>query len=351
MARPLPTADLDLILALTQDLWSEARGRRIFVTGGTGFFGCWLVESFCHINRKLGLGAQATVLSRDPAKFLAKCPHLAGESAVAMLTGDVRDFEFPQGEFAYVIHAATETTTKPDAKLPLELLSAILAGTQRTLDFAMQCGARKLLLTSSGAVYGRQPAEVIHVPETYAGSPDPLNPASDYGEGKRISELMCSLYQRAAAARGIAFEAKIARCWAFCGPHLPLDAHFAIGNFIGDVIAGRPISIGGDGTPRRSYLYAADLAAWLWTILFRGPALVPINVGSGHDVSIRELAETVAATLAFTTQIHVAKQAVPGAAPSRYVPSVERAESLLGLRETVSLEETIRRTFAWSIGQ
>jgi nucleoside-diphosphate-sugar epimerase len=348
MAPPLPIADLDLVLAQTQYLWKEVRGQRIFITGGTGFFGCWLVESFCHINRNLGLGAKATVLSRDPAKFLAKCPHLANESALTLHAGDVRSFAFPADEFAYIIHAATETTAKPDANQPLELLSTILAGTERTLKFAMECGAQKFLLTSSGAVYGRQPLELTHMPETYAGAPNPLNPASDYAEGKRTSELMCALYQRAATEKGVAFEAKIARCWAFCGPHLPLDAHFAIGNFIGDVIAGRPISIGGDGTPRRSYLYAADLAAWLWTILFRGPALVPINVGSGHDVSIRELAETVAATLAPSTPVHVAKQAVAGAMPARYVPTVERAEKLLGLRATVSLEEAIRRTFGWS---
>jgi dTDP-glucose 4,6-dehydratase len=159
------------------------------------------------------------------------------------------------------------------------------------------------------------------------------------------------LYQKTADSSGLSFEAKIARCWAFCGPHLPLDAHFAIGNFIGDMLAGRPISIGGDGTPRRSYLYAADLAIWLWTILFRAPALVPINVGSGSDVNILELAEIVAQVLSPLTptppQIHVAKQAIPGASPTRYVPSVERAESLLGLREMVGLEESIRRTFMW----
>jgi dTDP-glucose 4,6-dehydratase len=168
-----------------------------------------------------------------------------------------------------------------------------------------------------------------------------------YAEGKRASELMCVLHQKTAAAKGIEFEAKIARCWAFCGPHLLLDAHFAIGNFIRDVLAGRPISIAGDGTPRRSYLYAADLAAWLWTILFRAPALLAINVGSGRDVSIRGLAEVVAATLAPSTEIHVAQQVLPGALPERYVPSVERAERMLGLRETVSLEEAIRRTAAW----
>jgi dTDP-glucose 4,6-dehydratase len=188
---------------------------------------------------------------------------------------------------------------------------------------------------------------MTHVPETYAGAPDPLDAASVYAEGKRASELMCALYQKTAAENGAAFETKIARCWAFCGPHLPLDAHFAIGNFIGDVLAGRPIAIGGDGTPRRSYLYAADLAVWLWTILFRAPALVPINVGSARDVSIRELAEAVAGTLVPGTEICVAKQAVAGAAPARYVPAVTRAEELLGLRETVGLEEQIRRTAAW----
>ena len=139
----------------------------------------------------------------------------------------------------------------------------------------------------------------------------------------------------------------VARCWAFCGPYLPLDRHFAIGNFIGDILAGRPIQIQGDGTPRRSYLYAADLAVWLWTILFRAPALVPFNVGSAHDVSILELAQTVAASLNPRTEIRIAQQGVPGAAPLRYVPCVDRAREVLGLRETVGLEECIRRTAKW----
>jgi dTDP-glucose 4,6-dehydratase len=339
--------DLEHIRLATEGLWEEMRGERIFITGGTGFFGCWLVESFCHINRELGLGAQAAVLSRDPAKFAAKCPHLANDAAVTLLAGDVRDFDFPAGEFRYVIHAATEASLKQSQERPLEMLSTIVAGTERVLRFAGRCGARKFLLTSSGAVYGRQPAEMTHVPESYAGAPDPLDVASVYAEGKRASELMCVLQQKAARSRGEEFEAKIARCWAFCGPHLPLDAHFAIGNFIGDVLAGRAIEIAGDGTPRRSYLYAADLAVWLWTMLFHAPALVPINVGSARDVSIRELAETVARVLAPGTEIRVAKKAVAGAAPVRYVPSVARAEELMGLRETVGLEETIRRTAAW----
>lgn len=350
-AKPISAEDLEHILAETRGLWEEMRGQSVFLTGGTGFFGCWLVESFCYVNRALGLGARAMVLSRDPARFAAKCPHLAGDAAVTLLAGDVRDFAFPAGEFRYVIHAATEASAKQLAEEPWEMLTTILAGTERTLQFAEQCGAQKFLLTSSGAVYGRQPSEIVHLPESYAGAPDALDAGSAYAEGKRASELMCAVYQKTLARKGVAFEAKIARCWAFCGPHLALDAHFAIGNFIGDILARRPIAIGGDGTPRRSYLYGADLAIWLWTMLFRAPGLVAINVGSANDKSIREIAETVAATLHPAVAVKVAKQAESGAAVSRYVPSVDRAAHLLGLRETVSLEESIRRTAAWYGGE
>ena len=163
-----------------------------------------------------------------------------------------------------------------------------------------------------------------------------------YAEGKRVSEHLCALY----AARA-GFACKIARCWAFCGPHLPLDEHFAIGNFIGDVLAGRPIEIKGDGTPRRSYLYAADLAIWLWTILFRAPSLTPFNVGSANDVSILELAQIVARTLKSNAEIRFAQKAPPGAPVARYVPCVDRAIQLLGLSEITSLEESIQRTADW----
>ncbi len=346
-AKPISAEDLDHVLEQTRADWDGMRGQALFVTGGTGFFGCWLVESFCHANRVLGLDARVTVLTRDPERFRAKAPHLASDGAVTLHAGDVRDFAFPDGEFRYVIHAATEASARQAAEEPLEMLSTILAGTERCLKFAGQCGARRFLLTSSGAVYGRQPGEMTHVPESYLGAPDPVDAASVYSEGKRASELMCALFQKTMRAQGMEFDALIARCWAFCGPHLPLDTHFAVGNFIGDALAGRPIAIGGDGTPRRSYLYGADLAIWLWVMLFRAPALVPVNVGSGHDVSILELAEIVAGTLRPATPVTVAKQAVAGVSPARYVPAVGRAEELLGLKEWVGLAEQIRRTAAW----
>ena len=337
----LPTADLEDILAATRELWHEMRGQHLFVTGGTGFFGCWLVESFLHINSSLALDAHITVLSRDPERFLAKVPHLRGQAALTLHAGDVRDFRFPAGEFPYVIHAATEASARQLAEHPHQMLSTILAGTERTLDFAAQAGTRKLLVTSSGAVYGPQPPSLSHVPEDFSGAPDPLLSQSVYGEGKRASELMCALAAHAGK------EVKIARCYAFLGPHLPLDTHFAAGNFLADALAGRPISIASDGTALRSYLYASDLTTWLWTILFRAPSLRAYNVGSEEAVSIRELAEVAAAAVNPSTAIQVAKAPSPGALPPRYIPATARAQQELGLRQTVSLNQAFRRTAAW----
>jgi nucleoside-diphosphate-sugar epimerase len=323
----LPLRDLDHICDSTGQIWEEARGCNLFLTGGTGFFGCWLVESFLHANRFHNLGARLTVLTRSPEDFLRKCPWLANEPALILLCGDVRNFEFPEGEFPFVIHAATQASARQLAEEPLEMLTTIVDGTRRTLDFAAARGARKFLLTSSGAVHDCS---------------DHLKSSSAYGEGKRMAEHLCVQY---AQLHGI--ECKIARCWAFVGPQLPLDQHFAMGNFIRDAMAALPIRIAGDGTPTRSYLYASDLAIWLWTMLFRAPSVQPLNVGSGTAVSIRELAETIAVTLRPETPIEIARAATADTSRNHYVPDVSLVEELLGLKVTVDLAEAIRRTAEW----
>ena len=341
MPNPL-SIDLNYILEHTHDLWNEVRGQRIFITGGTGFFGCWLLESFCWANDHLDLHASAVVLTRDPQKFAGKAPHLAAHPAIRLYAGDVRSFNFPAGACSHVIHAATESNLQLSAENPLLMLDTIVEGTRHTLDFARHCGATKFLLTSSGAVYGKQPPDLPHVPEDYLGAPDPLDPRSVYGEGKRLAEHLCALY-----AQQYGVEAKIARCFAFVGPYLPLDASFAIGNFILNGLRGEPIQVKGDGTPYRSYLYAADLAIWLWTILFKGKACCPYNVGSEEAVTIAELAHLVAAHFEPRPHIKLEQNLVQGIAHSRYVPSIERVRSAFGLWPTIALADALQRTTDW----
>jgi len=224
------------------------------------------------------------------------------------------------------------------------MFDTIVTGTRRTLDFATANSVRKFLFVSSGAVYGTQPPQVAHVSESFSGGPDPLDPASAYAEGKRSAELLCAL------AASSHLEIKIARCFAFVGPYMQLDAHFAIGNFIYDRLRHRPLRVQGDGTAVRSYLYAADLMVWLWTILFQGQSLRAYNVGSENALNIATLARAVVDALPPAVDVNIASTATPGAPVHRYVPCTARARGELGLRAEVTLREAIGRTHAWFSG-
>jgi dTDP-glucose 4,6-dehydratase len=335
--------DLNHILQFTKDLWDELRDKRIFITGGTGFFGCWLLECLVWANSRLKLNAEVVVLTRDYNSFCKKAPHLATNPGIKFHTGDVRDFKFPEGEFTYVIHAATSASAELNAENPVLMFDTILMGTRQVLEFARQCGAKKLLLASSGAVYGEQPSDLAHIYESYKCEPGPDNPKSAYGMGKRVAEQLCMLY-----SKQYEIEIKIARCYALVGPYLPLDIHYAMGNFILDGMKGGPICVKGDGTPNRSYLYAADLMIWLWTILFKGKSCYPYNVGSEESISITELARCVAGVFDKKMNVEIAKIPDPDNPIEQYVPSTERAHSELQLTQTVDLLEGIRRTIRWN---
>ena len=330
-----PEADLHHILEFAP--WADLRGMRLFLTGGTGFFGRWLLDSLAFANDHAGLAATAVVLTRDPAAFARKAPRLANRADLTFVAGDVRDFAFPAGQFSHVLHAATEASSTLNETQPLEMLDAVIAGTRRVLEFSAKCGASRFLLTSSGAVYGRQPSEATHLPENYAGAPDPTDPRAAYGEGKRVAEAMTCMM-----ARRHGFTASLARCFAFVGPHLPRDGHFAVGNFLGDALAGRPIRVAGDGTPVRSYLHAADLTVWLWSLLTAGPNCQAVNVGSDEAISIGELARRVGALA--DVEVQVAQLPTPGLAAARYVPDIAKARSL-GLEIRIGLDDALRRTF------
>ncbi len=332
-------ADVELMLAHTPAaVWEALRGQRLFVTGGTGFVGCWLLEALLAGHERFGLGLELTVLTRAPGRFRAKAPHLAGHPAVRLLAGDVTDLAGVDGPFDTILHVATDVAS-PGAD-PLRVYRDIVAGTEQTLALAARAGVTRYLLTSSGAVYGRQPADCPLVPESHPGAPATTDLNSAYGQAKRASEFLLACH-----AREHGTAARIARCFALVGPYMALDAQFAIGNFIRDSLAGAPVRVGGDGTPLRSYLYAADLAVWLLTILVNGDAQ-PYNVGSSQAISVAELARHVSRTLRGAEDVVVAQAATPGQAPARYVPATARAAGL-GLREYTDLSAAIRATAAW----
>ena len=319
--------------------WRQLTGKRIFITGGTGFVGKWMLATLLDADRRLQLGCQVTVLSRDPATFHRAMPKLA--ACVHWVTGNVRDFQLPEERFDILIHAATDVVADSS---PETTFSTCLDGTRQVLALAKRCGASELLLVSSGAVYGSLPNGMMHVPETHLGGPDPLLVSSAYGEGKRVSEWLVS------AAANDRLQVKIARVFALVGPHLPLDKHFAIGNFLRAALKGEEIVIQGDGTPYRSYLYAADMAAWLWAVLLRGTTCKAYNVGSEESLSIAQLAHRVCKVMQVEPHIRVLKTARPDVVPQHYVPDTTRARQELKLPPGLPLDEAISRTAHWHSG-
>jgi len=324
--------DLAAVNAALAADWPRLAGARIFMTGGTGFIGRWMLEALA----RAPVDAEVTLLSRDPAAFAARAPHLAAR--FRLVAGDVMTFAPPPGDFTHVIHAATDASAALNASDPRRMFDTIVTGTRRALDFATDRGAGRFLFLSSGAVYGVQPWEMAHVAEAWTGGPDPRDPRSAYGEGKRAAEMLCAIH-----GRQFGLDVVTARIFALLGPLLDLDIHFAAGNFIRDAMAGRPIRVEGAGQAVRSYLYAADLTTWLWALLLRGPRGAAFNVGSEESVSIADLARRTAALLG-GPGVEILGRPDPGWNPGRYVPATAAIRAALDLTPTVGLDEAIRRT-------
>ena len=316
----------------------------IFLTGGTGFFGKALLRHWADLEAKGQAIAQITLLSRDPNRFAAQYPDLVTKHWLHLVQGDVCDSDsLPRDKvFSYVLHAATDSTNGPQLK-PLQHFDQIVNGTRNILEFAVASGASRFLLTSSGGVYGPQPPDMEQMHETYCGMPDSLNKDNTYSLAKRCAEHLCSLYQD---RHGL--ECVIARCFTFVGRDLQLDAHFAIGNFIRDALTNSEITVSGDGTPVRSFMDQRDLASWLTTILESGKAGQAYNVGCDQAITIKDLANRVRDILAPGKPVRVRGQTPTQNLRNRYVPSVQKARSELGLGFQFTFEQSILETAKYS---
>lgn len=313
----------------------------ILLTGGTGFFGRALLRTWLARYNKGEPIPSVTLLTRSSTAFLDQYPEFNHQPWLRLHNGNILEPNTHpplSTAFTQIIHAAADSTFGPQLT-PLQRYDQIVCGTRNVLDFAVACGAQRFLLTSSGGVYGTQPDQLDSIPEHWHGIPDPLNPANAYSIAKRAAEHLCTLY-----AQAYKLHTVIARCFTFVGPDLPLDVHFAIGNFIRDALWQDKITVVGDGTPLRSYLDQHDLAHWLLTILDRGQSGQAYNVGSDQAISIANLAYLVRNTIAPDKQVDIVATPDLNRERNIYIPNIQKAREKLGLEIQISLEEAIRTT-------
>ncbi|MCU7239314.1 MULTISPECIES: NAD-dependent epimerase/dehydratase family protein [Pseudomonas] len=334
---PIPEALLPLLASL--GLRDAFAGKHLLITGGTGFFGKWLLSVLAELNRQ-GAEVTVTVASRDPQRFLSSWPVCRYFTWLDWIPGDIRELSALPGRNAdFILHAAADTSAAAGDR-PLELFQTIVQGAQRVYELALRSGMARVLITGSGAQYGSLPVSG-GVCETYAGACSSNTPSSAYGEGKRVQETLGALYGH---SHGL--EVVMTRCFAFAGPGLPLDGHFAIGNFVRDALLADEVVLNSSGEAVRSYLHGADLAIWLLTLLIKGKSGVAYNVGSDSAVSIAELARRVVARLAPHKTVRVLGRP-EGLSRSNYVPDISRAREL-GLEVWTSLDASIDSMATWA---
>jgi UDP-glucuronate decarboxylase len=312
---------------------------KLLVTGGTGFFGRALLRRWMD-DEKYGTSLpEVSILTRSPESFLGRYPEFFGKEWLSFHKGNVLDYaSLPHNKtFTHILHGATESTIGPSLQA-FQRYDEIVNGTRNILDYAVKNNVKRVLLTSSGGVYGPQPETLGEIPESYLGAPDPLDRMSTYSMAKRASEHLCCLYND---LYGV--ESVVARCFAFVGQDLPLSAHFAIGNFIQDALYNNEINVAGDGTSVRSYMNQTDLAGWLVCLLNKGVAGRAYNVGSDHSISISNLAHLVRDILSPNKPV-VFRNGDGGFQDRNvYIPDITRAKRELGLAINISLSQSIHQ--------
>ena len=307
-------------------------GRTLLVIGGTGFFGKSILDAF-----RRGLLARwditrIVVIARDTGVLPRDFPELIGP-AVTLVDADAGTArDLPAADL--VIHAASSTDARRYAADPAAERANIIAAIDTYCAVAAVAHrSSRIVYCSSGAVYGQQPADVVGLAEDapLTAASDLVDYKRDYAEAKRLAEA------RIAALGTTGVAVAVARCFAFVGAYLPRDQHFAIGNFLGDGLAGRPVTVTARHAVIRSYLHADDLVRALLTLAdAASPACPVVNVGSDEAALVGDVARRVAAACGVAADV----PAITEAAVDRYVPDLARARAL-GLAVTLGLDAAI----------
>ena len=316
-------------------------GSRILLTGGTGFVGKWMLQTAKIAQENSATKIEIVIPTRRLTADHVQTAIAIGCPNVSWVEADFMNNQLDLGHIDMIIHAATPASAQLNAENPAEMLRINVVAMESVLRYAGN--NQPLLFTSSGAVCGTQPQSASHIKEGNVEPNPPTEQLKAYAQGKQTAERMC----REAGKNGQCSPI-IARLFAFGGEYLPRDTHFAIGNFIQNALDRQPISIEGDGRARRSYLYGADMATWLWSALAHGETEIPFHIGSEHSVSILELAQTVAIVsgevLKYVPEIIVSKEINLLEPVHQYVPANVHTRKTLQVTEWTPLEEIIRHT-------
>ena len=304
-----------------------------FITGATGLFGSWILAFLNWTIKRKFAEPKIAILSRNKTIVFPRW--------FEVVEGDVRNFRLDKTKYDYFIHLAAPSALNTNQGMKdLEKFDILGRGTRHVLDLAQNLARKRVLVASSGAVFGGFDSSRVHpISECDLSTLVYDSTNQGLGLGKKVAEFITRDY----CLNGLV-DASVARCFSFVGPGLPTDLHYAVGNFVADAITTRKITIEGNGLTQRSYMDLGDMVLWLLTILFDGRTGEDYNVGSNDAVTLYQLASKIKELVDENIDIEVLDKAdtnigVP--ANFYYVPNVDKAIKQLDLKHLSNLNSSL----------
>lgn len=334
--------DIEKIVSTAPVDWEIFYGKRVLITGASGFLPAYLVETLLYLNKTRGLDIQVTALVRSRENYERRFAHHLDNLNLTVLVQDVSKPIRLALPHHFIIHAASQASPKYYGVDPVGTLSANVLGTMQLLELARNHPVISFMYFSSGEVYGE--TQSIPTKESDYGYIDPTSVRSCYAESKRMGENMCvSWYAQ------YQVPTKIVRPFHTYGPGMRLDDGRVYADFVRDIIEDRPIVVKSEGTASRAFCYLADATAGFFTVLLKGENGVPYNVGNSQaEISVMDLANLLVGLFP-EKQLKVIKENIQ--ATSEYLqspirrncPDISRINSL-GWEPKTSLTDGFKRT-------
>jgi dTDP-glucose 4,6-dehydratase len=303
---------------------------RVVITGGAGFLGSHVCDLL------LARGDEVVCVDNLCTGRQENIAHLTGRPGFTFVGQDVSRGLEVAGPVDLVMHLASPASPPEYLRLAIETLEVGSLGTMNTIRLALEKGAR-YFVASTSEVYGDP---LVHPqPETYWGHVNSIGPRSCYDEAKRFAEAVTMAYHR---QHGL--DVRISRTFNTYGPRMRPDDGRVVTNFIVQALAGRPLTVYGDGTQTRSFCYVDDQVRGL-VALADSDYVGPVNIGNPNEFTMLELAQQVLAVTGSASELRF--EPLPADDPTQRQPDITLARDLLGWEPRVELAEGLERTIPW----
>ena len=338
----LPLGDLEEIVRRSTNLASELRESKIVITGSTGFVGAWLTNSLMLLDRTHDLGMEFFLPVRNMDRARERFMSFPNSQVNFLEIDYLTDSNLPKIEVSHIVFSSTpsQPSTGGDNGSIVERVS------KHSFNSLVEVAKNQMIPPifcnlSSGAVYGKKQLNQGIAKEQSLRLDAHARDLNDYGKIKVELELEIEKLTNLGKIRGAN-----PRLFAFAGPGISLEAHFAIGNFMNNALKGEEIYIKGNPNTQRSYLYPTDLIVWLLNLLVN-PTINPVHIGSENLISISALAEKISNIFSSPG----ISKGDDSAELSIYAPDTSKTRNFLNVAEEVSLNESLIRWKNWLTSQ